>query len=585
MLKTATLALVIGAVSLASAQAGDYVTPMQAQEVAQGLVDRIVSYVSAQPEKAQNLPELRGTKLVNPILVHSYPDLKPSYYVVPAADPGGEITCLVGISAEKKDWQWFRRARLEAFPKIRQEQALQVCQEIAGNLAISEPKVVEMPSKKTYWLCQTDDANLGDVFVSIEDASEVYSSLDPDFSDLTTDNGPLLSPEDRPENPTRTAPDRVPAYPDAYNIEDVPFYYQETSWYCCEAALEMVFDYWGPDISQTDIGDVANDMPGVGTYIDDVRRASHFSYISTAIQNPSLQGYNERDYGYSSCEVEWSDAEHYPDRYQDLKELISNDYPIVVATWFSSSHSVGHCRVVKGYDDNLNDFLVHDPWYYPPYSGPDVHFNQTFFVDDLWVYSNRWGLLSVPWRIEYSIPPYVFAGGDTLRIEVSFTYVAPHPFDGQFNAYVHAVTNVPPGYFYYPPTQPEIDFSSRYSGFSADTCWEYICLYPKPEPDTFTIEVTGYVSGSSISYPVYEDMMGDVFEETVYAVHFLCGDVNLDSWVDLADAVYLLNYLFKGGEPPLVFEMTDVNMDALLDIADVVFLLNYLFKDGPDPCE
>jgi hypothetical protein len=228
---------------------------------------------------------------------------------------------------------------------------------------------------------------------------------------------------------------------------------------------------------------------------------------------------------------------------------------------------------------------VHDPWYNPPYSGPDVHFNQTFFVDDLWPYSDRWGLLSVPWQIEYYVPPYVFAGGDTLRIEVSFTYTAPPPFDGQFNAYVHAETNMPAGYFYYPPTEPDIDFSGQYSGFSADTCWEYVCLYPKPEPDTFRIEVTGQVSGSSISYPVYEDMMGGVFEETVYAVHFLCGDVNVDAWVDLSDAVCLLNYLFKGGGPPLAFEMTDVNEDGLLDVADAIYLLNYLFKDGPAPCE
>ncbi|NIM98391.1 MAG: hypothetical protein GTO24_10025 [candidate division Zixibacteria bacterium] len=585
MPRKAALALVLGTLLFSPAQAGDYLSPMEAQAVAQELVDRIVSYVSANPEKAADLPELSGARITDPMLVHRYPDLKPCYYVVPAVGPGGEITCLIGISADKKDWQWFRRAQLEAFPRVRKEQALQVCQGIAGNLAIPEPKVVDMPNKKMYWLCRTNDADLNEIFVNIEDPTEVHTDLDADISDLTTGVGPIRIPAQHPESPVQRAPDRSPSYPDAYNIEDVPFYYQETSWYCGEASLEMVFDYWGPDISQTDIGDAANDIPGVGTYLDDLRRASHFSYISTAIQNPLLQGYNERDYGYSSCEVCWSDAEHYPTRYDDLKELISNDYPIIVCTWYSSSHSVGHYRVVKGYDDNLDYFLVHDPWYGGGYSGPDVHFNQTFFVDDLWVYADRWGLLSVPWQIAYYVPPYVFAGGDTLRIEVSFTYVAPHPFEDQFNADIHAETNVPQGYVYYPPTIPDIDFNSQYSGFSADTCWEYICLWPKPEPDTFRIEVSGHVSSGSISYPSYEDVMGGVFEEIVYAVHFLCGDVNLSEWVDASDIVYLINYLFRGGDPPLVPEMADVNVDSVINASDIVYLLNYLFRDGPDPCE
>jgi hypothetical protein len=585
MWRKAILALAVWCLLFASAQAVDYLTPLEAQEVAQELADRIVSYVSAQPDKARDLPELGGAVLAVPLLVHRYPDLMPSYYVVPAFSLDGQITCLIGTSAQNKDWQWFARTNLESFPKVSKDQAYGICAQMEPNVAVSEPRVVDMPNKKMYWLCLAGDNDPTEILVSIDDASEVHTSRDPDFSDLTTASGPFPSPAERPERRPQRAPDKTPSYPDAYNIEDVPFYYQETSWYCCEAALEMVFDYRGPDISQTDIGDVANDMPGIGTYIDDVRRASHFSYISTAIQNPLLQGYNERDYGYSSCEVEWSDTEHYPTRYDDLKELISDDYPVIVATWFSSSHSAGHCRVIKGYDDNLNDFLVHDPWYYPPYSGPDVHFNQTFFVDDLWVYSSRWGLLSVPWRITYSLPPYVFAGGDTLRIEVSFTYVAPHPFDGQFNTYVEAEINVPLGYIYYPPTEATYNFHGQYSGFAADTCWELICLYPKPEPDTFRIEVRGLVSGSSISYPLYEDIMGGVFEEIVYAVHFLCGDVNLNEWVDASDVVYLINYLFRGDQPPLVPEMADVNVDCLVNAADVVYLLNYLFRNGPDPCE
>ena len=66
---------------------------------------------------------------------------------------------------------------------------------------------------------------------------------------------------------------------------------------------------------------------------------------------------------------------------------------------------------------------------------------------------------------------------------------------------------------------------------------------------------------------------------------WLCGDASGDEIVDIADVVYLLNYVFKGGTPPDPLERGDVNLDEIVDLADVVYLLNYLFKDGPPPCE
>jgi hypothetical protein len=61
------------------------------------------------------------------------------------------------------------------------------------------------------------------------------------------------------------------------------------------------------------------------------------------------------------------------------------------------------------------------------------------------------------------------------------------------------------------------------------------------------------------------------------------GDANGDGIIDLADVVYLLNYLFKGDDPPEPLEAGDANCDGIVDLADVVYLLNYLFKGGTQP--
>ncbi len=64
---------------------------------------------------------------------------------------------------------------------------------------------------------------------------------------------------------------------------------------------------------------------------------------------------------------------------------------------------------------------------------------------------------------------------------------------------------------------------------------------------------------------------------------YLRGDANGDDLIDVADVVFLANYLFKGQAPPSPYDAGEANCDAIVDIADVVYLLNYLFKNGPIP--
>ncbi|GAH77378.1 unnamed protein product, partial [marine sediment metagenome] len=64
-----------------------------------------------------------------------------------------------------------------------------------------------------------------------------------------------------------------------------PHYYQTTNYYCGPASLEMVYDFYGPDISQLEIADVARADVSYGAYTSDLRRATHFSKLSTSLGN------------------------------------------------------------------------------------------------------------------------------------------------------------------------------------------------------------------------------------------------------------------------------------------------------------
>jgi hypothetical protein len=64
---------------------------------------------------------------------------------------------------------------------------------------------------------------------------------------------------------------------------------------------------------------------------------------------------------------------------------------------------------------------------------------------------------------------------------------------------------------------------------------------------------------------------------------YLRGNANGDGVIDIADVVYLLNYLFISGPASDPLEAGDANCDGVVDIADVVYLLNYLFLGGPPP--
>lgn len=62
------------------------------------------------------------------------------------------------------------------------------------------------------------------------------------------------------------------------------------------------------------------------------------------------------------------------------------------------------------------------------------------------------------------------------------------------------------------------------------------------------------------------------------------GDVTGEGTIDVADVIFLINYLYIGGPVPVPLMTGDVNCDGVVNSADVVYLINYLYIGGPSPC-
>ncbi|MEE9442398.1 MAG: dockerin type I repeat-containing protein [candidate division Zixibacteria bacterium] len=65
---------------------------------------------------------------------------------------------------------------------------------------------------------------------------------------------------------------------------------------------------------------------------------------------------------------------------------------------------------------------------------------------------------------------------------------------------------------------------------------------------------------------------------------YVRGDANVDDNVNIGDAVYIINHVFKGGPGPAQTLYGDANCDGELNVGDAVYLINHVFKGGSPPC-
>ena len=63
-----------------------------------------------------------------------------------------------------------------------------------------------------------------------------------------------------------------------------------------------------------------------------------------------------------------------------------------------------------------------------------------------------------------------------------------------------------------------------------------------------------------------------------------CGNANAQGVVNVADAVWIINFVFAGGDPPQpVLACGNANGQGVVNVADAVWIINFVFAGGDPP--
>lgn len=88
--------------------------------------------------------------------------------------------------------------------------------------------------------------------------------------------------------------------------------------------------------------------------------------------------------------------------------------------------------------------------------------------------------------------------------------------------------------------------------------------------------------------PGLEGLLGHGLVQPLQAISeltfFVPGDANDDGDVDVADAVFLINLIFKNGSLPAHPAAADANCDLRINVGDAVYLIRFIYVSGPSPC-
>jgi hypothetical protein len=117
----------------------------------------------------------------------------------------------------------------------------------------------------------------------------------------------------------------------------------------------------------------------------------------------------------------------------------------------------------------------------------------------------------------------------------------------------------------------------------------YFSVPPSPSEQSVTLEWTTMnpVQAPTPDGSVYPMLTNASWFDATPVLHPTCcitpGDVNDDGEVNVADAVYMIVYVFLYGPPPPCPAQADPNCDGATNVGDAIYLISYIFKGGPAP--
>lgn len=310
--------------------------------------------------------------------------------------------------------------------------------------------------------------------------------------------------------------------PSSHMIANVPWHQQMNGLFCGEGTLEGVYDYYGQDINQKEIADVARSS-SAGTWSFDMVRAGHFSSMSFAQgrffppEDPSA-GYRERALGYAS--FPYSSDQFW---LAELKGLIAADTPVILLMTYEPNGGGGHYRTAIGYDDTKGMIYFSDPWGRDQKHQTDKTGITAWTYQELqsgWNYTANgeshpyWGMVMMPWNVSVktsgSLKP-----GSTATVTADVTYPCPVPFNSSRYPAKDAVAVIAlPDGMSLDSSGSRKTLGDMKAGSTGRATWK-VKIDGPVSGKTIMVQTQGKVSGQvpearwtgmSVSYPAYSYM-------------------------------------------------------------------------------
>jgi hypothetical protein len=102
------------------------------------------------------------------------------------------------------------------------------------------------------------------------------------------------------------------------------------------------------------------------------------------------------------------------------------------------------------------------------------------------------------------------------------------------------------------------------------------------QPVTNVVTVGGD-SKAACNFGTADVTVGFIKSQGPVLAPFIRGNANDDAKVDIADAIWIINQLFRSGPAKPCQDAADVNDDGVLDASDAVSLIDYLFRAAAAP--